>query len=214
MYNIFMMKTLNYVNNNENYQVIVTYKHIRNIIYRYKNGVFYVSAPYLTSQKLILSNLDRFYSRLIKPSKQTPSPIQGNNIMILGESLPYSDNQIEGLFSYQNKDDYNNKLKAYALTIFTQEVRKYELLMGIKDSYQVKIRNMKTRYGSNSKRTNSITLQCGLIHYSLDIIDSVVVHELAHYFYFDHSENFYKIVFKYCPNYKECHKKLRKGVFK
>ena len=42
----------------------------------------------------------------------------------------------------------------------------------------------------------------------------VCVHELAHILVYDHSKEFYDVVYKYYPNYKECHTKLRKGEFK
>ena len=46
-----------------------------------------------------------------------------------------------------------------------------------------------------------------------EIIDSVIIHELAHHFVYDHSDNFYKVVYKYCPNYDILRKKLIKAEF-
>ena len=73
---------------------------------------------------------------------------------------------------------------------------------------------MKTRLGSNSRKTNKLAFSLSLVHYSKDIIDSVIVHELAHYYEFNHSFKFYNIVYKYCPNYKILRKKLIKGIYK
>ena len=56
-----------------------------------------------------------------------------------------------------------------------------------------------------------LTFDKDLIHYSLEIIDSIVIHELAHYYYHDHSHSFYNMVLKYCPNYKELQRKLTYG---
>jgi predicted metal-dependent hydrolase len=208
-----MNKTINYTKNGIDYNVIVTYKAIHNIIYRYHDNAFYVSAPKFTSQKLILTSLDKFYFRLTKPRPVKDNPIKDDSIIILGQSFVRQNSEVIGLFSYKNEDQFTIQLKKYARRIFTNELLKYEELMGIKDHYQLKIRDMKTRFGSNSKLTHSISLQLSLIHYSLDIIDSVIVHELAHYFYFDHSQRFYNVVYKYCPNYDLLHKKLRKGEF-
>ena len=78
--------------------------------------------------------------------------------------------------------------------------------------YKVKIKKMRTRLGSNSSKTHTIYYADHLFYYSVDILDSLVVHELAHEFVKDHSENFYKVVFKYCPNYKSVNNKLKKGI--
>ncbi len=69
---------------------------------------------------------------------------------------------------------------------------------------------MKTRWGTNSKKTHTLTFSMMLIHYDEEVIDSVIVHELAHYFYFDHSKNFYNVVRKYYPNYDEVQSRLKK----
>ena len=79
--------------------------------------------------------------------------------------------------------------------------------------YIVKVRNMKSRYGSNNRQSKAITYSLVLLHYSPDIIDSVIIHELAHHFVYNHGSNFYKVVYKYCPNYDMLRKKLIKAEF-
>jgi predicted metal-dependent hydrolase len=82
--------------------------------------------------------------------------------------------------------------------------------MGVKKPYQVRVRSMESRYGVNSQRTHRLTFTTSLVHYAKDTITSVVVHELAHDFVFNHSPKFYQIVYRYCPNYPALHAKLRK----
>lgn len=72
----------------------------------------------------------------------------------------------------------------------------------------LKIRNMKTRWGVCNKK-GYITLNSNLIKYDISIIDYVIIHELSHYVHFNHSKEFWQTVSKYCPNYKECKKKLK-----
>ena len=43
----------------------------------------------------------------------------------------------------------------------------------------------------------------------LKYLDYVIVHELSHFIYFDHSKNFWATVSKYCPKYKELRKEMR-----
>ena len=44
------------------------------------------------------------------------------------------------------------------------------------------------------------------------VIEYVVVHEMCHLVYMNHSKEFWGLVEKYIPNYKECRKALRKSV--
>ena len=84
--------------------------------------------------------------------------------------------------------------------------------MNIPISYQVKITSMRSCIGKNYFTKNLLTFDHDLIHYSLEIIDSVVVHELTHYFVHNHSIDFYDILLKYVPNYKQLSQKLINGV--
>ena len=44
-----------------------------------------------------------------------------------------------------------------------------------------------------------------------NIIDGIIVHELCHIIYPNHSNNFYKLVRKYMPDYDEINKWLKKN---
>ena len=52
----------------------------------------------------------------------------------------------------------------------------------IKKPYRVSVKKMTSRYGSNSSQTHTVSYSLVLLHYSVEIIDSVIVHELAHDF--------------------------------
>lgn len=114
----------------------------------------------------------------------------------------------------KKRDDVETLLKSYALEIITKEVRRFEKIMEIPIEYQIKITDMRACLGKNYYKKGLLTFDKDLIHYSMDIIDSVVIHELAHYFYQNHSKNFYNKVLFYCPDYKELSKKLAYGVRK
>lgn len=73
----------------------------------------------------------------------------------------------------------------------------------------LKIRTMKTRWGVCNKKSNTITLNANLIKYPIECLDYVIVHELAHLVYFDHSKNFWNVVAKYFPEYKKCRRELK-----
>lgn len=75
---------------------------------------------------------------------------------------------------------------------------------------QIKFREQKSRWGSCS--TNKIiNLNWRLIIFSDEIIDYVLIHELAHLQHLNHSESFWSLVKKFCPQYKEISKRLKRS---
>ena len=212
-----MAKSFIYQVDNKDYQVIVVTKRVRNINYRFKDGAFYVSCPWLTSNSTIKSGLDRFARRLIKKTDKV-SPEGVDYIYIFGEKHDLSyPGEIrlpnDELMTFKDSDELHKKLKKWFLNYVSNETNKMTLTMSA-PSYRVKVRKMVSRYGTNSRQTKSITYSLVLLHYSPEIINSVVVHELVHCFVFDHSDNFYRLLYKYCPNYDMLRKKLIKGEFK
>lgn len=211
------MKNFFYKVNDKEYEVIVTHKRIKNIHYRFKDDKFYISCHPFVGRHTLINGLNQFGEGLIKRSSKE-KPIGDNYIYLFGEKYIINTSGKLSLSSYKeinykNHDDLLKKLKPIFKDIITQRVRYYEGLMNV-PSYTINVRNMTSRYGSNSKYSKNINFAFTLIHYSFAIIDSVVVHELAHILVFNHSKKFYDVVYKYYPNYDSCHTKLRKGVFK
>ncbi len=94
-----------------------------------------------------------------------------------------------------------------ALRIFPERVEYYARLMGI--SYgRITIREQKTRWGSCSGRGN-LNFNWKLVLMPPEILDYVVVHELAHRREMNHSRAFWKIVEQVLPDYQERRKKLK-----
>lgn len=67
---------------------------------------------------------------------------------------------------------------------------------------EVKIRDMKSRWGSCTPAKNSITLNKKLIHYPFEFIEYVILHEFVHFIQPNHSKAFYHVVENYMPDYK------------
>lgn len=141
-----------------------------------------------------------------------------DEIYIFGE--PYAITTINDMhyvkdkFSYGDLKKRDEHLKRLLLKYVQNRSIELERLMGISAGYRYNIRKMKTRYGSNSRKTHRISLSLNLVHYSFPIIDSVIIHELAHDLHFDHSAKFYQEIYRYCPDYEILSSKLRKGEFK
>ena len=94
-----------------------------------------------------------------------------------------------------------------ARDIFTQKTAYYASIMHV--SYgRISIREQKTRWGSCSSQGN-LNYNWRLIFAPENVLDYIVVHELAHRKEMNHSAAFYNIVEEILPNYKSCQKWLR-----
>jgi predicted metal-dependent hydrolase len=74
---------------------------------------------------------------------------------------------------------------------------------------KVAIRDQKSRWGSCSTKKN-LNFNYRIQFLPVHLIDYIVVHELCHLEEFNHGENFWKLVEKAIPRYRECQVELRK----
>ena len=74
---------------------------------------------------------------------------------------------------------------------------------------ELKFKNLKSRWGSCSSQ-REITLNIQLIKVKKQLIDYVIVHELAHLVHMNHSKEFHSLVNRYLPNSKTLREQLKK----
>lgn len=97
--------------------------------------------------------------------------------------------------------------KEQALHVFSERVAHYAILHGFQPK-QVKVTSAKTRWGSCSSN-GTLNFTWRLVMAPMEIIDYVVIHELAHLRIRDHSGKFWKLVESIDPYYKLKRKWLR-----
>ena len=72
----------------------------------------------------------------------------------------------------------------------------------------LRIRKMKTLWGSYSTRTHTITINQYLMKARPSLVEYVVLHELVHLLYPNHSKSFYDFLGTHMPDWKERKKTL------
>lgn len=209
-----------FLKDNKEYLVVVTYKRIQNIIFRFRDEVFYVSAPHKTPNSLIHQYLSKHCEKLLRSERKALNPFVGDQMYLLGKLVTLKEGYIikqdflqDNLFYYLDEEDLEKKLKKIALEHFTKRVRYFEKELKIKKAYNIRIRKMTSRYASNSSKTHSLTFQLNLIHFESQLSDAIIIHELAHDSHFHHQPSFYEKVLKYCPDYYEKIQKIKDGEF-
>lgn len=209
---------MNYKIENIIYEVLIERKNNKNTYIRVKEDMkIYVSTNFFVSKKQIEELLNNNYDYLVEMlNKRKVAEERKEKFYYLGN--------IYDIITISNKDIEIYEDRIYVKNIeYLNKWYKKELEKTFKERFNLmynlfeenipypnlKIRKMKTRWGVCNKKTKTITLNSELMKYSIDKLDYVIVHELSHFIYFDHSKNFWKQVEKYCPCYKKIRKELK-----
>lgn len=198
------------------YDVDIIRKNNKNTYVRVKNGKIVVTTNYLTGKnsiiKLIRDNEDSIIKMIDKDSKKID---RSENFYYFGKKydviygfseIEISDDKIyvsdkKSLDKYINKEItliYSERLN-YWYNMFEEKIPVPNL----------KIRKMTSRWGVCNIKNHNVTLNYQLSMYDICCLDYVIVHELSHFIHPNHSKDFWNLVGKYYPRYKECRKMLK-----
>jgi len=210
---------MKYKINGQEYEVIIEKKNNKNTYIRVKEDMkIYVTTNYFVSKSYIKNLLDNnkdYLEKMLTKRKEQKEK---------EESFYYLGNKYDIIFvsSLKNVEIDNNKIYAKDIKTLEKWYKKQmvDLFQNrLETNYQrfeekipypnLKIRNMKTRWGVCNKKDKTITLNSNLMKYSIDKLDYVIIHELSHFIHFDHSSNFWDLVSKYQKDYKKMRKQLR-----
>ena len=100
-----------------------------------------------------------------------------------------------------------HNLAQQALKVIPARAAYYAPLIGVTYG-RITIRNQTSRWGSCSSKGN-LNFNYRLFYLPEELLDYVVVHELAHRLHMNHSKDFWQEVERYFPDYKECRKQLK-----
>lgn len=129
-------------------------------------------------------------------------------------NVPVIDNididSVNNIIYYKSNKQLDTWYKGEIIKIFTERFNYcFDKFKESSKKPILKFRNMKTRWGVYNRVNHSVTLNTHLIEYDIEKLDYVIFHELSHIIHFDHSEYFWQLVSKYCPNYKKIRKELK-----
>lgn len=108
---------------------------------------------------------------------------------------------------FKINDDDRGKYIRLAKEYLPERTAYWSDITGLKPSY-VKITSAEKRYGSCNGK-NGICYSYRVMAYPEKAIDYVIVHELAHIKHKNHGAEFYKLIEKYLPDYREREKILK-----
>lgn len=100
-------------------------------------------------------------------------------------------------------------LRARAKAEIAPRIDRYCQEMGVSIS-KLTVRDQRSKWGSCSSR-GTISMNWRLVMAPPELIDYLVVHELAHRIEMNHSPKFWAIVEKHCPDYRKAEKWLKEN---
>ena len=222
-------------------QYILTRKKVKNLNMRVKpDGEIHVSANrfvpvkyidsfVLSHEKTLIKTLDK-YEKIQANTLQPLQYVSGEKVCYLGEELHLlvETAPVEGvdklgqflILRVKDTADFKRKEKVIKKWLKQMQV---EIFLGIcKEIYPlfkplgvkypiVKIRDMKSRWGSCQPQKGVITLNGKMIAAPKEAIEYVVLHEFAHFIHPNHSKEFYGLVEDLMPDWK-ARKAMLQGI--
>ena len=217
------------------FQVEIERKWIKNMYLRIKGDTLHVSVPHLMPEyqvyRFLESKRDWIYNAYVRLNqKERNSRIyHGGDVFYLFDEPYQLVYQESGRKSVQIRDhaiylhgqeDRENALKYLYKQLDKQLLEKAELYLqkyreNILISYgymllpELRARQMTSKWGVCYTRKNRIHISSYLIHYPLECLEYIMVHEMTHFIIPNHSKRFYQIVSSNLPGYKEIRKRLK-----
>ncbi|WP_338983852.1 M48 family metallopeptidase [Spiroplasma endosymbiont of Othius punctulatus] len=220
-----LKKQLSYGGNLVEYFLEV--KDQKSIRLRIDNQRIIVSAPVYTQdwqiEQLLYKNIKKILLMQENQKSRYPFIVDGNilKVKIFGEYVDFeiiTSNITKSLKNknvvkmYDNQDEFiSHTYKRLAILyydLFNEKLIEHSKRseLNIKN---LSIKYMKSRWGVCYPELDKIILNITLLHYPIECLEYVIVHELSHTQHKNHSKDFWYLVEKNYPNYKEASKLLK-----
>lgn len=205
---------------NEIYNVIIERKRsTRNTYIRVKDDLnIHVTCNILTSDRYIINLINSNTKQIIRMINTVKKrKRKEESFYYLGKKYDLVYLNKKGITFGDEKvfvsPDFNldKWCKKEAEKIFQEELDKlyHSFVYNIPYPTGLTIRKMKTRWGVCNVKTKKITLNLELIKKRIECLDYVIVHELCHLLYANHSKKFWECVENNFKDYKKIRKELK-----
>lgn len=200
----------------------------RKIYIRVKeNNVINITTPIrLDSYKIekYLNNSYSFIKKTIERMNKKEEIIISNKLHLFGQeyeikeiidednSYVICDGEFIIIHKKENEDsaklvhNYYKECLSHFINRYLEEAKS---ALRINKIVNVGYKNVKTYFGICKPKENRIGFSTKLCKYEPVLIKSVIYHELAHFYFLNHQDGFYKILENAFPNYKYYQHKLR-----
>lgn len=205
--------------NNKIYNVEIIYKNNKNMYLRIKDDLkIVVTAPLKISekkiQKFVESNID-YISKVIIQKEEALAKKQ-DKFQYLGKLYDICYINERKIFLGEEKAligknvNIDNWYKKNAIEVFENYYNScFQNFKEAKYKPLLKIRKMKGKWGVCNITNKTITLNLELIKLNPKYLIYVIYHELCHLKHPNHSKDFWTLVEKYVPNYKQIKKEMK-----
>lgn len=205
--------------NNQEHDVIIEKKRSnKNTYFRIKEDLnLYVTTNSLVSDKKISKMIDENFKSIVRMyNKQAYKNDLKEKFFYLGRQydVVYTNGRdvqlgIDRVFIGRDAN-LDKWYKKQAQEVFANCLdSSYEQFTRSIPRPTLRIRKMTSRWGVCNTKTHVITLNLELMKKDILCLEYVVMHELSHLVYADHSKKFWSVVEENCPNYKEIRRIMR-----
>lgn len=207
---------------------VVIKKRNKRIYFRPKTpNIVKITTPIKLTESKIKDYLTKYYDFIKRSFEITPSNTnvlhflgQSYNLNIIIDKKPRVMVMEDTIYIYaQNQDEITIKRAVdlfYTLElakIVENNIASIKKEMNLNFEIDFEYKKVKTYFGECFPKKRRVILATKLAKYDIKYILSVIYHELAHFYYMNHSLEFYNYLESVFPNYRKTQKELKKIKF-
>lgn len=206
----------------------ISFKKNKNTYFRfYPNNLIKVSASTLQTEKQIIqyiqNNKKSFIQKVtatnqkhsLDPSKYFLLGKEYERVIQLGLNSVHFDHENKLIYQPDIDVDYLDRMylkeeKNLMMNIIQKLHHSYQdnILIDL-SNVTYRTQRMKSRFGSCNKFKRKININLELIHFDYEFIAYIFAHEITHLVHAHHQEEFYELLGKLYPRYREVRKELK-----
>jgi len=209
----------------------IIYKDNKNTYLRFKKDICVITTNYQITEnqirELLINNYD-YIQRLFQKRSNYEPQIKNNfeELLLWGKNYKIEFSKEEQSYSVSDnriilgiKNPSLVAIKTKIKKLYQDEVNRYlkihktRLLMSFNNyklNPEYKVKYMKRAFGLCMPKKKLITLNYYLAALPEKYLESVILHEIAHFFFFNHQKEFYQLLETVSPNCKKLNKELKK----